>query len=77
MQLVARQSKAAGSGERASSHDLDQCVDFRGVDNLTMVPWLVDNVPTPTNSIAVLVVLCVFLFGGMAFAKFVERRAPK
>jgi Sec-independent protein secretion pathway component TatC len=39
-----------------------------------MVPWLVDNVPTPTNSIAVLVVLCVFLFGGMAIAKFMERR---
>jgi hypothetical protein len=39
-----------------------------------MVPWLAQNVPTPTNSIAVLLVLCVFLFGGMAFAKFMERR---
>ena len=39
-----------------------------------MVPWLVDNVPTLTNSIAILVVLCVFLFGGMAFAKFMEQR---
>ena len=33
-----------------------------------MVPWLAQNVPTPMNSIAVLLVLCVFLFGGMAFA---------
>jgi Sec-independent protein secretion pathway component TatC len=39
-----------------------------------MVPWLANNVPTTTNSIAVLVVLCVFLFGGMAIAKFMERR---
>jgi hypothetical protein len=39
-----------------------------------MVPWLAQNVPTPMNSIAVLLVLCVFLFGGMAFAKFMERR---
>ena len=65
---------AAGSGEGASDHDLDQCVDSAGMDNFTMVPWLVDNVPTPTNSMAVLLVLCVFLFGGMAFAKFIERR---
>jgi hypothetical protein len=67
--------RAAGSGESALSHDLDQCAWISvGADNSAMVPWLADNVPTPTNSIAVLVVLCVFLFGGMAFAKFMERR---
>ena len=43
-------------------------MDSAGADNLAMVPWLAQNVPTPMNSIAVLLVLCVFLFGGMAFA---------
>jgi len=52
-------------------------VDSVGADDVIMVPWLAENVPAPTSSIAVLVVLCVFLFGGMAFAKFMERREAK
>jgi hypothetical protein len=32
-----------------------------------------ENLPTSTNSIAIFVVLCIFVFGGMAFAKFMRR----
>jgi len=32
------------------------------------------NVPTSTNSFVVLVVLCLFIFGAMAFAQYMERR---
>jgi hypothetical protein len=35
---------------------------------------LPDNQPTPTNSFLIIVVLCLFIFGGMAFAKFMEKR---
>jgi len=38
---------------------------------------LPENVPTPTNSIAIFVVLCLSIFGLMAFAKFMERRGRK
>jgi hypothetical protein len=34
-------------------------------------------VPTPTNSIVIFVVLCLSIFGLMAFAKFMERRGRK
>jgi len=33
-----------------------------------------ENVPTPTNSFIIFVVLCLFIFGGMAFAKFMQQR---
>ena len=36
-----------------------------------------ENVPTPTNSFVIFLVLCLFIFGGMAFAKFMERRERK
>lgn len=36
--------------------------------------WLPENVPTPTNSFVVFVVLCLFIFGAMAFAQYMERR---
>jgi len=38
---------------------------------------LSENVPTPTNSFVIFLVLCLFIFGGMAFAKFMERRERK
>jgi Na+/H+ antiporter NhaC len=38
---------------------------------------LPENLPTPTNSFVILVVLCIFIFGGMAFAKFMEKRERK
>jgi len=38
---------------------------------------LPENIPTPTNSIVVLVVLCLFILGLMAFAKFMEQRERK
>jgi len=38
---------------------------------------LPENLPTPTNSIVVLVVLCLFAFGLMAFAKFMQQRERK
>jgi hypothetical protein len=31
-----------------------------------------DNLPTPTNSFVIFVVLCLFIFGLMAFAKFMQ-----
>jgi hypothetical protein len=38
---------------------------------------LPENLPTPTNSMVVFVVLCLFIFGLMAFAKFMQRRERK
>jgi Sec-independent protein secretion pathway component TatC len=38
---------------------------------------LPENVPTPTNSIVLLVVLCLLVFGLMVFAKFMQRRERK
>jgi hypothetical protein len=52
--------------------DLGQSTEFSAADNVDMqVP---ENLPTSTNSIAIFVVLCIFFFGGMAFAKFMGRR---
>jgi flagellar biogenesis protein FliO len=36
-----------------------------------------ENLPTPTNSIVLFVVLCLFVFGMMAFAKFMQQRERK
>jgi len=36
-----------------------------------------DNLPTPTNSFVIFVVLCLFIFGLMAFAKFMQQRERK
>jgi hypothetical protein len=38
---------------------------------------LPDNLPTPTNSIVLFVTLCLFVFGLMAFAKFMQQRERK
>ena len=38
---------------------------------------LPENLPTPTNNIVLFVVLCLFVFGLMAFAKFMQRRERK
>jgi flagellar biogenesis protein FliO len=38
---------------------------------------LPENLPTPTNSIVLFVVLCLFIFGLMAFAKFMQQRERK
>jgi hypothetical protein len=38
---------------------------------------LPENVPTPTNSIAIFVLLCLCIFGLMALAKFMQRREKK
>jgi len=38
---------------------------------------LPENLPTPTNGIMVLVVLCLFVFGLIAFAKFMQQRERK
>jgi hypothetical protein len=38
---------------------------------------LPDNLPTPTNSIVPFVMLCLFVFGLMAFAKFMQQRERK
>jgi hypothetical protein len=38
---------------------------------------LPENVPTPTNSFVIFVVLCVFIICGMAFAKFMQHREAK
>jgi len=38
---------------------------------------LPDNLPTPTNSIVLFVMLCLFVFGLMAFAKFMQQRERK
>jgi hypothetical protein len=35
---------------------------------------LPENVPTATNSFVILAVLCLLLFGGIAFAEFMQRR---
>src|SRR5215471_4327017 len=36
-----------------------------------------DNLPTPTNSFVIFVMLCLFVFGLMAFAKFMQQRERK
>jgi hypothetical protein len=41
------------------------------------MPWLPENLPTPTNGIVIFVVLCLLVFGLMAFAKFTDRRERK
>lgn len=41
------------------------------------VQGLPENVPTPTNSFVIFVVLCLFILGGMAFAKFMQDREAK
>jgi len=38
---------------------------------------LPDNLPTPTNSIVIFVMLCLFVFGLMAYAKFMQQREQK
>jgi hypothetical protein len=38
---------------------------------------LPENLPTPTNSIVLFVVLCLLIFGLMAFAKFMQQRERK
>jgi hypothetical protein len=38
---------------------------------------LPENVPTATNSFVIFVVLCLYIFGGMAFAKFMQGRKAK
>jgi hypothetical protein len=38
---------------------------------------LPENLPTPTNSIVVFVLLCLLIFGLMAFAKFMQQREGK
>jgi len=38
---------------------------------------LPDNLPTPTNSIVLFVMLGLFVFGLMAFAKFTQQRERK
>ena len=54
---------------------LVQSTEFTAVDHLAMqAAGVPDNLPTPTNSIAIFVALCIFIFGGMAFAKFMGRR---
>ena len=56
--------------------DLGQSIEFTAAHNVAVqVP---ENLPTATtNSIVIFVLLCIFVFGGMAFAKFVERRKRK
>jgi hypothetical protein len=41
------------------------------------VQGLPENVPTPTNSFVIFVLLCLFILGGMAFAKFMQDREAK
>jgi hypothetical protein len=38
---------------------------------------LPENLPTPTNSIVLFVVVCLFVFGLMAFVKFMQERERK
>jgi hypothetical protein len=42
-----------------------------------VIAKLPENLPTPTNGFVIFVVLCLFIFGGMAFAKFRQRRDAK
>jgi hypothetical protein len=36
-----------------------------------------DNLPIPTNGIVIFVMLCLFVFGLLAFAKFMQQRERK
>ena len=38
---------------------------------------LPENVPTPTNSFVIFVMLCLFIFGGMALAKVMQGQQGK
>jgi hypothetical protein len=52
--------------------------DSPGADDVPMqVQNLPENVPTPTNSFVIFVVLCLFILGGVAFAKFMQDREGK
>jgi hypothetical protein len=42
-----------------------------------MPAGLPENLPMPTNTIVVLVVLCLFIFGLMVFAEFMQQRERK
>jgi hypothetical protein len=56
----------------AAGVDPGQSTEFSAADNVDVqVP---ENLPTSTNGIAIFVVLCIFVFGGMVFAKFMGRR---
>jgi hypothetical protein len=48
-----------------------------GLDSCPHPRRLPENLPTPTNSIVLFVVLCLFIFGLMAFAKFMQQRERK
>jgi hypothetical protein len=84
--LCCRQKKAAllsstdhGGWKRPAvikKPDLDQCAGCARAERMDAAR-LPENVPTPTNSIAIFVVLCLSIFGLMAFAKFMERRGRK
>ena len=73
-------SAVQGGGKRRDAGvkiitDLDQSTEFNAADNVAM--HIPENLPTVTNSSVIFVLLCIFVFGGMAFAKFVERRKRK
>ena len=38
---------------------------------------LPENVPTPINSFVIVVVLCLLILGGIAFAEFIQWREAK
>jgi hypothetical protein len=70
-----------GSG-RASAPDTliyIKAPGFVGVEDLAMetTARLPENMPTSTNSIIIFVVLCLFVFGGMGFAKFMQQRKQR
>ena len=69
-----------GDGKRRDAGikipDLGQCAGFAGADDVVM-QGLPENVPTAANSFVIFVVLCLFILGGIAFAKFMQNREAK
>jgi hypothetical protein len=59
-----------GRGADIKIADLDQSTEKQIILSMK----LPDNLPMPTNSMVILAVLCLFIFGGMALAKFMQRR---
>ena len=65
-------------GRGHKNTDLDQSGEFPVRDNLFMErARLPDNLPTPTHSFVIFIILCLFIFGAMAFIKLRERRERK
>src|SRR5262249_21191378 len=76
-----RRLKLFGRRESARCREQNtRCRSMRRVRlkrTMSAMHGLPENVPIPTNSFVIFMVLCLFIFGGVAFAKFMQHCEAK